>query len=72
MRLAFIVTLDFENLKTNAKNNTTNKCVKIGHTVNKKRAAQKDTTRCVKGMIHIVNVGLEKSAPINIKHPSKV
>ena len=72
MRLAFIVSLDFENLKMNAKNNTTNKYGKIVHTVNQKRAAPKDTTRCVKGMIHNVNVYLEKSVPINIKPPSNV
>jgi hypothetical protein len=71
VRLASTVSLDFANLKMNAKDNTTNKYVKTVHHVNQLRAAPKDTPRCVKSMMQIMNVGLEKSVPTNIKNPSK-
>ena len=71
MRLASTVSLDFANLKMNAKDNTTNKYVKTVHHVNQLRAAPKDTQRCVKSMMQIMNVGLEKSVPTNIKKSVK-
>ena len=44
---AFIISLDFENFKMNAKNNTTNKYVKIVHPVKKKKDPPQKTPQGV-------------------------